>query len=71
MVAIIKFGKVSSSLDPSCKIETNGALNKPTLSVFYIHESWTLGKPYGIKVRCYCECLGSKQLEILGNLMGT
>jgi hypothetical protein len=33
----------------------------------YIHESWTLGKPYGIKVRCYWERLGNN----LGRPLGT
>jgi hypothetical protein len=40
-----------------------------TFSV-YIHESWTLGKPYGIKLRCYWECL-REQLGNLRNLEGT
>ncbi len=35
-----------------------------------IHESWNLGKPYGIKLRCYWESLG-EQLWNLGNPMGT
>jgi hypothetical protein len=42
----------------------------PTFSV-YIHESWTLGKAYGIKLSCHWgENLG-EQLENLGILIGT
>jgi hypothetical protein len=37
---------------PNCKIETSVLLNDLTYSI-YTHESWTLGKPYGIKLRCY------------------
>jgi hypothetical protein len=80
----------STSLDPSCKIDTNMlsllsllfqfthmrvelwanyALHQPTFSV-YIHESWTLGKAYGIKLRCDCKHLG-EQFENLRNLLRT
>jgi len=36
-----------------------------TFSV-YIHESWTLGKPYGINLRCYWEHLGEPHGKTLG-----
>jgi hypothetical protein len=39
-----------------------------TFSV-YINESQALGKPYGLKVRCYWERFGEK-LENLGNPLG-
>jgi hypothetical protein len=52
----------------------------PTFSV-YIHESRTLGKPYGIKVRCYWGLFGEQlgnldnpvltPWEHIGNIMGT
>jgi len=32
----------------------------------YIHESWTLGKLYGINLRCYWEHLGEPHGKILG-----
>jgi hypothetical protein len=38
---------------------------------FYIHGSWTLGKSYGIKPRCYWEHIGEHTCEQFGNLMGT
>jgi len=41
----------------------------PTFSV-YIHESWTLGKPYGIKLRCNCKRL-KEQFENLRNPLRT
>jgi hypothetical protein len=50
---------------PSHKNKNKCAALWPTFS-FYIHESWTLGKPYGIKLRCHWE-----QLENLGILMWT
>jgi hypothetical protein len=59
----------STSLDPSCKVEPNFLSSWHTFSV-YIHESWTLGKPCGIKMRCYWECL-HEQLRNLRNLKGT
>jgi hypothetical protein len=42
---------------------------QPTFSV-YIHENWTLGKPYRIKLRCYWEHFG-QQRGNSGNLKGT
>jgi hypothetical protein len=47
----------SNSLDPNCKIETNAL---PLFSLY----TWelNLGKPYGIKLRCYWEHL-EEQLE--------
>jgi hypothetical protein len=54
---------------PSSKIEINMLSYGPPFSVS-IDESWTWGKPYGIKLRCYWESLG-EQLWNLGNLMGT
>ncbi len=42
----------------------------PSFSV-YIHGSWTLGRPYGVKPRCYWEHLGDSILEHFGNMMGT
>ncbi len=45
----------------TCKVETN------VLPMAYQHESWTLSKPYGIKVRCYSE----RFREQLGNLFRT
>ncbi len=59
----------ATSLDPCCKIETNVFPQQLTFSV-YIHESWTLGKPYGIKLRCYWKWF-REQLGSLGNLKGT
>jgi hypothetical protein len=55
---------ISTSLDPSCKIETKCAPLWPTFS--------TLGKAYEINLRCYREHLG-QQLEEPhdGNMMGT
>jgi len=54
---------------PSCKIDTNVFPQQPTFSV-YIHESWTLGKPYGIKLRCHWKLL-REQIGNLGNLKRT
>jgi hypothetical protein len=54
---------------PSSKIEINILSYGPPFSVC-IDVSWTLGKPYGIKLRCYWESLG-EQLQNLGNPMGT
>ncbi len=51
---------------PPCKIETN---LHPWIIV-YIQRSWTLGKPNGIKPRCYWEHLGECILELV-NLLGT
>jgi hypothetical protein len=31
----------------------------PPFSICIHDESWTLGKPYGIKLRCYWESLGN------------
>jgi hypothetical protein len=53
----------NTSLDPQLQNKTNELPQQPTFSV-YIHESWTLGKPYGIKLRCYWERIR----EQLGNL---
>jgi hypothetical protein len=50
----------------SCKIETN-VLPMAYLCRFILHESWTLGKPYGIKVRCYWERFGGTLWEPHGN----
>jgi len=54
---------------PSSKIEINILCYGLPFSVC-IDESWTLGKPYGIKLRCYWESLG-EQLQNLGNPVGT
>jgi hypothetical protein len=54
---------------PTSKIEINMLSYGPPFSTC-IHESWSLGKPYGIKLRCYWESLG-EQLRNLGNPMGT
>jgi hypothetical protein len=54
---------------PSSKIEINMLSYGPPFSVS-IDESWTLGKPYGIKLRYYSESLG-EQLWNLGNPIGT
>jgi hypothetical protein len=35
----------------------------------YIQGSWILGKPYGIKPRCYCEQLGKQIWELDGNML--
>jgi hypothetical protein len=58
----------STSLDPRSQISNKCALVWATFSV-YIHESWTLGKPYGIKGRCYWEQF-EEHLGNLGNLHG-
>jgi hypothetical protein len=57
----------STSLNqPNCKNKNKCVSYGPPFSV-YIHESWTLGKPCGIKGRwCYWELLG----EPFGNFMG-
>ncbi len=58
----------STSLEswtPVHKIKTNVPSLWPTFLV-YIHWSWTLSKPYGIKLSCYWECLGN-----LRNPLGT
>jgi hypothetical protein len=60
----------ATPLDPSCKIKTNVFPPQQLTFSVYIHESWTLGKPYGIKLRCYWECL-REQLGNLGNTMRT
>ncbi len=36
----------------------------PTFFV-YIHESWTLGKPYGINLRCYSKHLGEHFVNLM------
>jgi hypothetical protein len=59
----------STSSDPGCKIDTNVFPQWLTFSV-YIHESWTLGKPYGIKLRCYWKLL-REEIWNLGNLKRT
>ncbi len=59
----------STSLDPKLQYRNKWTPQQPTFSV-YIHESWTLGKPHGIKLRCYWECI-TDQLGNLGNLKGT
>jgi hypothetical protein len=47
------------------KTETTVLPLRLTFSV-YIHESWTLGKPYGINLRCYWEHLGEPHGKTLG-----
>jgi hypothetical protein len=44
---------ISTSLDLQVQNKANVLLLEFTF-VVHIHESWTLGKPYGIKPRCYC-----------------
>jgi hypothetical protein len=60
----------STSLDPQLQNINNCTPTGFTFSV-YIHGSWTLGKPYGTKPRCYWEHLGERILEHFENLMGT
>ncbi len=55
----------STTLDPSCKIETNARPFSPPFSV--VHESSTLGKSLEKKLRCYWERL----CELHGNMMRT
>jgi hypothetical protein len=50
-------------LDPQLQNKNKCIPQEHTFSV-YIHECSTLGTPYGIKLRCYWECLR----EQLGNL---
>ncbi len=56
----------STSLDPQLQNKNKCIHQEHTFSV-YIHECSTLGKPYGIKLRCYWELLR----EQLGNLKET
>ncbi len=44
----------NTSLDPQVQNKANVLPIEPTF-VVYIHEIWTLGKPYGIKLRCCCQ----------------
>ncbi len=60
----------SISLDRSCRIEGNVyPFGQPFL--VYIQGSWTLGKPYGIKPRCYWEHLGERIWDPDGNMLRT
>ncbi len=61
----------NTSLDPNCKVEINELhINFPFQ--VYIHESRTLGKSYGIKLRWYWERLREQLEELqLGNMMRT
>jgi hypothetical protein len=64
----------STSSDPQLQNKNKCIHLQPAFSV-YIHESWTLGKPYGIKLRCYWERLkeqiGGTPWEHVGDTMGT
>jgi len=53
----------ASLCTPSCKIK----INVHPWIIVYIKGSWTLGKAYGIKPRCYWEHLGN----LSGTLGGT
>ncbi len=59
----------STSLDLKLQNRYKWTPQQPTFSV-YIRESWTLGKPYQIKLRCYWECI-TEQLGNLRNLKET
>jgi hypothetical protein len=52
-----------TSLDPKSQIKKNYTSLCHTFSV-RIHGIWTLGKLYGIKLRCYWECLGGTTWEL-------
>ncbi len=43
------------------------SLLSPLLS--YVHQSWTVSKQHGIKLRCYLECFRGTLGEPVGNLM--
>jgi hypothetical protein len=60
----------STSFDPQLQNINSCTPIGFTFSV-YIHGSWTLGKPYGTKPRCYWEHLGERIREHFENLMGT
>ncbi len=60
----------STSLDP--QLQSRNKCAPAHLNFFvYIKGSWTVGKPCGIKPRCYWEHLGEWISEHFGNLMGT
>ncbi len=59
----------SMSLDPQPQNKNKCATLWAAFSV-YIYESWTLGKLYGINLKCYWQCL-QEQFGYLGNMMGT
>jgi hypothetical protein len=48
---------------PICKIGTNVFSQQPTFSI-YLHESLTLGKPCGIKLKCYWKHLKGTTWEL-------
>jgi hypothetical protein len=56
--------KVISQIDCT----KNGSTN--CICVPYIHGSWTMTKQYGIKMKCYWECLW-EQMGNFGNILGT
>jgi hypothetical protein len=55
----------SPFLDPQLQ-NRNKCIPQHHTFLVYIHESWNLGKPYGIKLRCYWKSF-KEQLGNLGN----
>ncbi len=79
---LITFGKIRALPLPntsmslgrlSHKINTNVLPNRVSMFPVYKHECWTLGKQYGINLRCYWEHLGEYlgTWELFGILMKT